>query len=686
MTTSTINPTIPAFQSALNSAPIRNNFAAAFADVNALWLAIEANGLPSQTGHAGEFLTTNGTAASWAPNPSGSVTSVNASTTLSGLSFTGGPITTAGVLSLTGTLGLGSGGTGQTTANGAFNALVPSQVGNNGKYLTTDGSNTSWGTNPLGTVTSVAMTGDGVVFNATVGGSPIMTSGTLAPALLTHAKNTFLLGPITGSAATPTFRVMDYADLPNSVTRFGTSVGTGSDDTAAFAAALAAYKAVFIPPGTYIVGDLAVPSGSTLYAFCPPNYAVQASNTIVTAKSGATSVFTCVTTNTIRFSGFDIDGLTRTPNAITSVISTGGFVTLDNMGIRNCNYGLGDGSYLQGVLATSCTFFGNNYGVANVVDATFNGCNFSANLNDGVVLLSGANNNTFNGCRFEFNQGNGFLIYSAANIQFNGGTFDRNYKNGIWLGDDGGSQTPSQIIINGVLLQRNGRNNIAGEQSHIYFNGGSRGTATIISNCTTHTGTDDDGGGPTTPSLSIDIESAALGSVIITDNELTGNTTGGVAGAIANATLLTNGVLHNNVGYFDYRVGQSPFNEDTTGIFYTKGFASIATANSGTINVSVPATNTFGSNIYELELLIRNAGTGDRYAGFYNLVCQREGSGASYIVSDLIGEIGTAGTIQFGAGAINLSIGTVASDGSTFVLTAANTTGATIGVNAWVRA
>jgi len=38
------------------------------------------------------------------------------------------------------------GGTGQTTANGAFNALAPSQTGNNGKYLTTDGANTSWGT------------------------------------------------------------------------------------------------------------------------------------------------------------------------------------------------------------------------------------------------------------------------------------------------------------------------------------------------------------------------------------------------------------------------------------------------------------------------------------------------------------------------------------------------------------
>jgi len=44
------------------------------------------------------------------------------------------------------TIGILYGGTGQTTANTAFNALAPSQTGNNGKYLTTDGANTSWGT------------------------------------------------------------------------------------------------------------------------------------------------------------------------------------------------------------------------------------------------------------------------------------------------------------------------------------------------------------------------------------------------------------------------------------------------------------------------------------------------------------------------------------------------------------
>lgn len=45
-----------------------------------------------------------------------------------------------------GTLGIAKGGTGQTTAQAAIDALVPSQTSNSGKFLTTDGTNVSWGT------------------------------------------------------------------------------------------------------------------------------------------------------------------------------------------------------------------------------------------------------------------------------------------------------------------------------------------------------------------------------------------------------------------------------------------------------------------------------------------------------------------------------------------------------------
>lgn len=46
----------------------------------------------------------------------------------------------------TGTLNIVNGGTGQTTANAALNALLPSQGSASGKYLTSNGTDSSWGT------------------------------------------------------------------------------------------------------------------------------------------------------------------------------------------------------------------------------------------------------------------------------------------------------------------------------------------------------------------------------------------------------------------------------------------------------------------------------------------------------------------------------------------------------------
>jgi hypothetical protein len=126
---------------------------------------------------------------------SGTVTALGNTTTGSGsiVLATGPSITLTNATDLplatgvTGTLPIANGGTGQTTANAAFNALAPSQGGNSGKYLTTDGSNTSWATNPLGTVTSVDVSGGstGLSFS----GGPITTSGTITMAGTLAAAN-----------------------------------------------------------------------------------------------------------------------------------------------------------------------------------------------------------------------------------------------------------------------------------------------------------------------------------------------------------------------------------------------------------------------------------------------------------------------------------------------------------------
>ena len=100
--------------------------------------------LPNQAGSVGRVLQTDGTNTSWATDAGGTVTSVAVSGGSTGLTTSGGPITGAGTITLAGTLAIASGGTGQTGATAAFNALAPVQTTNTGKFLTTDGTNAAW--------------------------------------------------------------------------------------------------------------------------------------------------------------------------------------------------------------------------------------------------------------------------------------------------------------------------------------------------------------------------------------------------------------------------------------------------------------------------------------------------------------------------------------------------------------
>lgn len=82
-----------------------------------------------------------------------------------------------------------------------------------------------------GTVTGIGFTGDGQVYSATPT-TPITTSGSLMPSLLTHTANTHFAGPCSGSALAPTFRLMCMADLPSTYFyQNGTTFNIGATNT-----------------------------------------------------------------------------------------------------------------------------------------------------------------------------------------------------------------------------------------------------------------------------------------------------------------------------------------------------------------------------------------------------------------------------------------------------------------------
>ena len=98
---------------------------------------------------------------------------------------------------LTGTLAIAKGGTGQTTANAAFNALAPVQTTANGKYLKSNGTDTSWdqidiSTGDITGTLPVANGGTGVTTSTGTGNTVLSTSPTLTtPTFVTPTNSTY---------------------------------------------------------------------------------------------------------------------------------------------------------------------------------------------------------------------------------------------------------------------------------------------------------------------------------------------------------------------------------------------------------------------------------------------------------------------------------------------------------------
>lgn len=262
-------------------------------------------------------LDSNGTETPLAGGGGGTVTSINASGGTTGLSFSGGPVTISGTLTLDGTLAITHGGTGATTQAGAANALLPSQSGNAGKVLTTDGTNVSWEVvSGTGTVTSVAIAGDDGVF---ISGSPITTSGTITVALNDITPTSVSAsGTVTGSNLSGT----NTGDQTITLTGDVTGSGTGS-----FATTLA---------------NSGVSSGIYGSATQVPVFNVDSkgritsvSNVTITAGSG--------TVTSVNGSG-GTTGLTLSGGPITTsgTLTLGGTLAATNGGTGQTSYAVGD--------------------------------------------------------------------------------------------------------------------------------------------------------------------------------------------------------------------------------------------------------------------------------------------------------------------------------------------------------
>jgi hypothetical protein len=160
------------------------------------------------------------------------------------------------------TLGISAGGTGQTTANAAFNALAPSQTSNAGRYLKTDGTNTSW---DLLDISTADITGTLPVAN---GGTGITSFGTgVATALGINVGSSGAFVTNGGALGTPSSGTVTNLTGTASININGT-VGATTPNTGSFTT-LTTSSTVTINGGTangvaYLDGSKVLTTGSAL--------------------------------------------------------------------------------------------------------------------------------------------------------------------------------------------------------------------------------------------------------------------------------------------------------------------------------------------------------------------------------------------------------------------------------------
>ena len=174
----------------------------------------------------------------------GTVTSVDVSGGTTGLTATGGPITTAGTITLGGTLDVDNGGTGATTAaNARTNLDVPSRSGSgasgtwsidvtgnagtvtNGVYTSGSYANPSWITSLAGSKITGNISGNAAGLTST------LSTGTGGTGQTTYTNGQLLIGNASGSLSKATLTAGSNVTITNgdgTITIAATSGGSGT--------------------------------------------------------------------------------------------------------------------------------------------------------------------------------------------------------------------------------------------------------------------------------------------------------------------------------------------------------------------------------------------------------------------------------------------------------------------------
>ena len=266
--------------------------------------------IPATVGLANQVLTSNATTApTWAYLAgTGTVTSISGSGGTTGLTLTGGPITTSGTLTLGGTLIAVNGGTGQSSYvvgdvlyASTTTALSKLAIGTTGQVLTVASGIPSWATPTTGTVTSVSFTG-GVVSVATATTTPALTvAGTSGGVPYFSSATTWATSAALAASA---LVIGGGAGVAPSTTTTGTGVVTALGVNVGSAGALITFNGALGTPSSGTVTNLTGTASINI-------------NGTVGATTATTGAFTTLSTTG------NVGIGTASPGAKLAVVGTG---------------------------------------------------------------------------------------------------------------------------------------------------------------------------------------------------------------------------------------------------------------------------------------------------------------------------------------------------------------------------
>jgi len=339
-------------------------------------------------------------------------------------------------------------------------------------------------------------------------------------------------GPAT-AATTATTDWINVAAAPYNAVGDGTS-----DDTAAINQALTACPVggvVYLPAGVYATSaPLVVPPGVTLLgthgshidqiACSIRPLATFAGAAVVSFVDQATGGYSAVS-NEQRVFGLSIDG-SRLPagNTVDGIQAVG---------------------YVHGVVLQDLAVFGvGGHGIATVANSSGTAYSwrgtrlavkdtgsfgFSLNMTDCTWIdleaigckksgfyVNGAANSHFIGCRAEWNAYHGFLITGtwgsgtgAGGCSFTNTSTDRNNYNGVYVNATG----TAPIVLNGLMLRRDGRNNGSGGGGYAGLQVTGSTLPVAVSGITVFPGVDDDGTQASSPQYGVAAKDSSFVSV-----------------------------------------------------------------------------------------------------------------------------------------------------------------------------